>query len=221
LLVAATTLLLVLVVGLVSSAAASALPTGPGLGLEAAAGVPSSATPAVRAAAAEAAPGEPHTYDDSLVRARGDNARASLGPVRHAYATRAGAAVDDVATSTKPWLRGSSGNAGRVPESVRSALEGQTFTSREAFRSSFWQAAADDPALAGQFSRSNVSLMRSGRAPVAPSSQHFGGRIRYELHHITPVSRGGGAYDLDNIIVATPRYHHEVLSPSYHYGGGG
>jgi hypothetical protein len=38
-------------------------------------------------------------------------------------------------------------------------MEGQTFSSREAFRSSFWQAAADDPALAGQFSRSNVSLM--------------------------------------------------------------
>jgi RHS repeat-associated protein len=137
-------------------------------------------------------------------------------------ATRAGGgAVDDVATSSKPWLRGSSGNAGRVPDSVRTALEGQTFSSREAFRSSFWQAAADDPALAGQFSRSNVSLMSSGRAPIAPSSQHFAGRMRYELHHITPVSRGGGAYDLDNIIVATPRYHHEVLSPSYHYGGGG
>lgn len=45
--------------------------------------------------------------------------------------------------------------------------------------------------------------MRAGRAPIAPSSQHYGGRIRYELHHMTPVGRGGGVYDLDNLDLAT------------------
>lgn len=124
-------------------------------------------------------------------------------------------------SAAAPFLRGTAGNAGRVPASVRSALDGQTFSSREAFRRAFWRAAGDDPAIASQFSRSNQTLMRNGRAPIAPSSQHFGGRTRYELHHITPVSRGGAVYDLDNIVVVTPRYHRDVLSGSYHYGGGG
>lgn len=126
-----------------------------------------------------------------------------------------------VAPSASPWLRGTAGNAGRVPDSVRAALDGQSFSSRADFRAAFWRAAGDDPALASQFSPSNVTLMQSGRAPIAPSSQHFGGRTRYELHHVTPVSRGGAEFDLDNIVVVTPRYHQDVLSTSYHYGGGG
>jgi hypothetical protein len=129
--------------------------------------------------------------------------------------------LDLVAPSASPWLRGTAGNAGRVPGSVRAALDGQTFSSRADFRAAFWRAAGDDPALASQFSQSNVTLMQSGRAPIAPSSQHFGGRTRYELHHVTPVSRGGAEFDLNNIVVVTPRYHQDVLSTSYHYGGGG
>jgi hypothetical protein len=87
------------------------------------------------------------------------------------------------------------------------------------FRAAFWRAAADDPELAGQFSASNRSLMSQGQAPFVPESQQFGGRFRYELHHIVPVSRGGAEFDPDNIVVVTPRDHQEVLDPSYHYGG--
>ena len=54
-----------------------------------------------------------------------------------------------------------------------------------------------------------------------PRTQCFAGRKRYELHHVHPRSRGGAAYDLDNIVIVTPRHHAEVLGKSYHYGGGG
>lgn len=60
--------------------------------------------------------------------------------------------------------------------------------------------------------------MGNGRAPFVSPAQTYAGRERYELHHMTPRSRGGGLYDLSNILVVTPRYHAEVLATSYHYG---
>lgn len=122
--------------------------------------------------------------------------------------------------ASRPWLRGSHGNAGRVPAFVRDSLAGRSFNSWEEFRGEFWVAASNDPSLMSQFSQSNQRLMSRGYAPFVHSSQTFGGRSRYELHHVVPRSRGGEVYDLDNIVVVTPRYHREVLEPSFHYGGG-
>lgn len=106
-----------------------------------------------------------------------------------------------------------------MPSSVRGTLSGRSFNSWEEFRGEFWKAVASDPELAKGFNAGNQSLMRSGRAPFVKDTQQYGGRERYELHHVVPRSRGGGTYDLDNLVVVTPRYHAEVLSPSYHYGG--
>ena len=46
--------------------------------------------------------------------------------------------------SASPWLRGTAGNAGRVPDSVRVALDGHSFSSRADFRAAFWRAAGDE-----------------------------------------------------------------------------
>ncbi|WP_375546505.1 HNH endonuclease signature motif containing protein [Actinophytocola gossypii] len=124
------------------------------------------------------------------------------------------------ATATKAWLRGTHGNAARVPDSVKTALDGRVFGSWKEFRGAFWEAVAADPALASGFSASNLRLMKRGKAPFVHGSQQYGGRMWYELHHITPRSRGGAHFDLDNIVVVRPRYHAEILSGSYHYGGG-
>ena len=40
----------------------------------------------------------------------------------------------------------------------------------------------------------------------------------YVIHHIQPISKGGGVYDMGNLVVVTPRYHQEVLDPSIHFG---
>ncbi|MBM7789143.1 RHS repeat-associated core domain-containing protein [Tenggerimyces flavus] len=126
----------------------------------------------------------------------------------------------EAGAATKPWLRGTHGNAGRVPDSVNTALSGRKFNSWKEFRGEFWRAVSADPALAGQFSASNQRQMSQGLAPFVHPGQRYGGRLRYELHHVTPRSRGGGEFDLDNIVVSTPRYHAEILDPRYHYGGG-
>jgi RHS repeat-associated protein len=118
------------------------------------------------------------------------------------------------------WLRGSHGNAGRMPGQVADRLRGRTFKDFGEFREAFWQEVGNDPSLSSQFSRSNQTLMRAGKTPAAVLGQSYGGQNGYVLHHIDPIQHGGGVYDLDNILVATPRFHAEVLSPSYHFGGG-
>lgn len=119
------------------------------------------------------------------------------------------------------WLRGSAGNAGVVPQSVASKLSGRSFGSFNDFRSAFWKSVGNDPKLTTQFSNSNITRMQQGLAPYVHSSQQVGKTKRsYELHHRTPIQHGGGVYDLDNIMIVTPRYHQEVLSPLFHYGNG-
>lgn len=38
------------------------------------------------------------------------------------------------------------------------------------------------------------------------------------LHHKTPIQHGGGVYDIDNIVIVSPRYHLDVLDRSRHMG---
>lgn len=59
--------------------------------------------------------------------------------------------------------------------------------------------------------------MRAGNAPFVARRQAVGARRTYELHHVTPIDQGGGVYDLDNLMITTPRFHQEALHPEYHY----
>ncbi len=59
--------------------------------------------------------------------------------------------------------------------------------------------------------------MREGFAPRVVRGQELGEQTSYILHHRTPIQQGGGVYDLENIMVVTPRYHKEVLDPNLHY----
>ncbi|MEV0262608.1 DUF6531 domain-containing protein [Streptomyces sp. NPDC050617] len=114
------------------------------------------------------------------------------------------------------WLRGSSGNAGKIPGQVARAMQGKNFKNFDDFREEFWTQVSRDPSLSSQFSPSNQTLIAQGKAPFVAPNQSVGGNKRYVLHHVTPIQHGGGVYDLDNIIVVTPQYHGEVLDPGYH-----
>jgi hypothetical protein len=115
------------------------------------------------------------------------------------------------------WLRGTAGNAGRIPPQIAEQLRGQQFKSLDAFREQFWRTVAADENLASQFSTANQSRMREGLAPIAMKSQQLGEQTSYILHHVQPIQQGGGVVDLDNLVVVTPRYHKEILEPGYHY----
>ncbi|WP_152610784.1 hypothetical protein [Ruegeria sp. ANG-R] len=105
------------------------------------------------------------------------------------------------------WLRGSNGNAGRVPSQVAEQLSGQEFRNFDHFRQEFWKAAANDPVLSSQFTPANRALMRDGLAPFAPRTQQKGGRVKYELDHNQELQNGGNVYDMNNIVIRTPLNH--------------
>lgn len=115
------------------------------------------------------------------------------------------------------WLRGSHGNAGLFPKSIADKLRGKKFNSFDDFREAFWREVAKDPKLTQQFSKSNITRMSKGRAPIAHDSQWNGKNKSYILHHRTPIQHGGGVYDLDNILITTPRYHLDVLDRAIHF----
>ena len=62
--------------------------------------------------------------------------------------------------------------------------------------------------------------MKNGNAPIPLEEQWLGKQSTYQLHHKTPINQGGAVYDMDNLIIVTPRFHREILSPKYHYGYG-
>jgi hypothetical protein len=115
-------------------------------------------------------------------------------------------------TNGREWLRQAEGGVGLIPEEIASKLRGQQFKSWEDFREKFWAAVGDSTILTEDFSPSAVTTMKGMGAPASggPKGGALGGRFRYELHHITPIENGGGVYDLDNIVVVSPRTHVDI-----------
>lgn len=121
------------------------------------------------------------------------------------------------ATGGSKWLKGSHGNAGLFPKQIADKLRDRNFKNFDDFREAFWQEVGKDPNLSKQFSKSNISRMKKGNAPVAHPTQWDGKVKSYSLHHRTPIHTGGGVFDMDNILIVTPKFHKEVLDPNYHY----
>jgi RHS repeat-associated protein len=105
------------------------------------------------------------------------------------------------------WLRGTSANAGRVPGQIANRLSGRSFESFDKFREAFWEEVANDPALSRQFGPNSLREMQAGRAPFAPPSEQVGGRIKYEIDHMTEIQDHGNVYDMNNLIIRTPVNH--------------
>lgn len=202
-------------VGIIVDAAALATPLVPG-GVGAAIKATRTVDTAVETVQAVSNAGEVYAivkYSDEAA-----DAVKSAAQIRNTPGTATGG--HSLKNITGQWLRGSHGNAGKVPGQIAEELGGRSFNNFDEFREAFWKAVSNDPELAGQFNKSNRTRMEKGLAPIAPESQHLGGQMSYQLHHKTPINQGGDVYNLDNIEVVTPRFHQEVLDKSYHYGYG-
>jgi RHS repeat-associated protein len=123
-----------------------------------------------------------------------------------------------VSLNGEPMMRGTDNNIGLVPSTVAEKLRGKVFGNFDQFRRDFWKAVANDPEASKNFTKEDMAVAkRDGTAPAVSKSQELGLRDSYELHHIQPIHAGGGVYNMDNILIVTPRYHKEILSPAYHY----
>jgi RHS repeat-associated protein len=144
----------------------------------------------------------------------------TCGPSATELRNTPGAAGGNGANMGGTWLRGSAGNAGAFPGQIADRLRGRQFDSFNDFRTAFWTEVGNDSSLSSGFSVANVTRMQGGNSPFVATSQQYGGGRNYVLHHVQPIQHGGGVYDMDNLVVVTPLYHSQILTPSYHYGNG-
>ncbi|WP_088362926.1 hypothetical protein [Bacillus cereus] len=109
------------------------------------------------------------------------------------------------------------GSIGIIPLEVREKLAGREFKNFDHFREELWKAVADS-SFAAEFSPWNIVGMKKGFAPFAPASQYHGKHRVYILHHKQPIHQGGDVYDLDNLLIVSPKMHQQILDPAYHFG---
>lgn len=113
-------------------------------------------------------------------------------------------------------MRGSQGNVGLIPKEIGDKLQEKVYNNFDDFRKSYWKEVANS-SYANEFSSSNVKRMNKGLAPKAVSGQHYGKISSYILHHKNPIHNGGGVYDLNNLVVVTPKMHQDILDPNFHF----
>ncbi|WP_339499297.1 HNH endonuclease signature motif containing protein [Pseudomonas silesiensis] len=106
------------------------------------------------------------------------------------------------------WLGDSARREGApIPSQIADQLRLQEFRNFHGFRRAFWKAVAADLELKAQFEPFDLHLMKRGRAPLALLPDRNGGRVKFEIHHIVEVAQGGAVYEMDNLVVMTPKRH--------------
>ncbi|MDP4708733.1 MAG: hypothetical protein NWS20_01845, partial [Rickettsiaceae bacterium] len=104
------------------------------------------------------------------------------------------------------WFLGTEKNAAKIPKQIANQLKGRQFKSFDEFRQTMWKLVAQDPVLSKEFNKKDLFKMQKyGQAPDVSSSQFLGKRRVFEIHHRTPINQGGGVYDIDNLIIVTPK----------------
>ncbi|RMM43335.1 Pyocin/colicin protein [Pseudomonas syringae pv. aptata] len=109
---------------------------------------------------------------------------------------------------TASWLRGPTASQPTpIPSSIAEKLRGRPFASFDKLREAIWLEVSKDPELSrhlGELSRIEVS---DKRAPLVRAADRVGKRVKYEIHHKHWISEGGAVYDLDNLVIMTPKDH--------------
>ncbi|MNG41994.1 Colicin-E9 [compost metagenome] len=49
--------------------------------------------------------------------------------------------------------------------------------------------------------------MKNGYSPFSPQREQVGGREKFEIHHVHPIGKGGEVYNIDNMLIKTPKAH--------------
>lgn len=109
------------------------------------------------------------------------------------------------------WETAASKNQGSpTPSVVADALRGREYAEFRNLKKAIWREMSKLPEVIKDLNERNVELMRKGNSPVAPKSERKGGRIWYEIHHTSPISKGGQVYGIDNLTFSSPANHDNI-----------
>ncbi|WP_313645976.1 S-type pyocin domain-containing protein, partial [Pseudomonas sp.] len=98
-----------------------------------------------------------------------------------------------------------------IPSQIADLLRGVEFRNFDAFRRRFWKSVANDPELSKQFSERDLARMRkNGNAPLVNDEDIYMSQMTFAIHHVLPISEGGGVYDMSNLRIVTPRVHNTI-----------
>ncbi|MFC3025166.1 S-type pyocin domain-containing protein [Vibrio zhugei] len=112
------------------------------------------------------------------------------------------------------WL-GEAANVGQgqyIPTKIADALRGKEFNRFADLQTAIWKEVAKNPELFEQFDKRNKVQIQKGNAPICLPDYQKGGRIRYEIHHITQIQHGGEVYHIDNLRINTAKNHIRIHS---------
>ncbi|MFA7901595.1 S-type pyocin domain-containing protein [Pseudomonas aeruginosa] len=126
-----------------------------------------------------------------------------------------GTSVGTGAVPSETWRQDARRPEGApIPAQIADKLRGREFKNFDAFRRRFWKEVAKDPDLSKHFSLQELRRMKKhGYSPWVEKQDEYKSKRSYELHHVIPISEKGGVYDMNNIVVLTPRSHNIT-----HYG---
>ncbi|MFW3166770.1 S-type pyocin domain-containing protein [Pseudomonas syringae pv. syringae] len=111
---------------------------------------------------------------------------------------------------TNTWLDARTRAEGApIPSQVADQLRGVRFSNFGRQREAIWKAVANDSEISQQFSQRNLQLMKAGNAPHPKLEDQVGRRTKFEIHHKEEIANGGAVYDVDNLVIMTPKQHIE------------
>ncbi|PSH11632.1 S-type pyocin domain-containing protein [Yersinia pseudotuberculosis] len=109
------------------------------------------------------------------------------------------------------WLAGAGKDMGvPIPAQIADKLRGRRFSNFGRFRAAFWKVVGEDPNLVKYFKSGNLGNIKNGKAPSPKEREQVGRRVKYELHHLKPISKNGAVYNIENIRVLTPKRHIDI-----------
>ncbi|CNF75872.1 colicin/pyocin immunity family protein [Yersinia similis] len=97
-----------------------------------------------------------------------------------------------------------------IPAQIADKLRGRRFSNFGRFRAAFWKVVGEDPNLVKYFKSGNLGNIKNGKAPSPKEREQVGRRVKYELHHLKPISKNGAVYNIENIRVLTPKRHIDI-----------
>ena len=106
------------------------------------------------------------------------------------------------------WLGDAAqGEGAPVPSQIADQLRGKEFRNFRAFREAFWVEITKDPVLSAQFIAPNRARMSIGKAAKTRKTDSVGKRTSFEIHHVHEVAKGGDIYNIENMLILTPKRH--------------